>query len=523
MGNERVRAAEGGWAARLFTGGDSRRRVLVSTGLATLLACAVLLPLLGHKPLAEWDEAIYAEVSQEILALGWLVPHWNGRVWLEKPPLMLWVTALLFKFFGATEFWARAGSAFSGVAIVGLLHRWLARRKDLATAWLCSVVLLGTLGFQHVARAGEMDVLLSLGCVIALFGLTAVEERRFAGWYGFWGGFAIALMTKGAASIVLLLTLLVITVLERWRWDRFGTAFWLGLSGFSIMVLPWHLLMWLAFGRMFLAEYLGLHVLTRALIQMEGHHSHAWYYLGVLLVSAAPFVLLYPAAIASAFRRRELRVWAVFVLVVLVFFSIIQTRLPHYVAPAYPALAMLTAVWLADWLRPLVQAGRSRGFWIRLALGAAAVCAIGVLATAPGRRQLRTAKLDDGTVLPDSRESEMLLKDVFEAKSAAPGSMGPERYQGSLLYWREGRIQSIATSIFYAGRTVQQVRLQAVPESAPKNRYTEDSIPLQQAVSSEPQMILLETRLLKELPEGIIYRRIKGGPTMEVGVVARVR
>ena len=494
--------------------GGRKRRVWISTALAMLLACAVLLPLLGHKPLAEWDEAIYAEVSQEMLALGWLVPHWNGRVWLEKPPLMLWVTAVLFKVFGATEFWARAGSAFSGVAIVGLLHRWLARRRDLATAWLCSVVLLGTLGFQHVARAGEMDVLLSLGCVISLIGLTDVEEQRYAGWYGFWGGFAIALMTKGAASVVLPLTLMGIAVLERWRWDRFGRAFWLGLAGFLVVVLPWHLLMWLAFGRMFLAEYLGLHVLTRAMIQMEGHHSHAWYYLGVLLVSAAPFVLLYPAAIASAFRRRELRVWAVFSLVVVVFFSAVQTRLPHYVAPAYPALAVLTAVWVADWLRPLVLQGRSKAFWWKLTVGTVAVCVAAVLVTAPGRRQLRTTKLDDGTVLPDSRESELLLKNIFAQ---------PQKYDGPLLYWREGRILSIASSIFYAGRTVQQVRLQAVPVSTPRDRYAEDSIPLQQAVGSEPQMILLETRLLKELPEGMIYRRIQGGPTMEVGVIARVR
>lgn len=523
MALERSRTESGGWLTKLFARDDTRSRILISTALATLLACAVLLPLLGHKPLAEWDEAIYAEVSQEMLALGWLVPHWNGYVWLEKPPLMLWITALFFKVLGVSEFWARAGSAFSGVAIVGLLHGWLARRRDLATAWLCSVVLLGTLGFQHVARVGEMDVLLSLGCVIALIGLTAVEERRLTGWYGFWGGFAIALMTKGAASVVLLLTLIAVIVLERWRGDRFGTAWWLGLTGFLVVVVPWHLLMALAFGQRFLAEYLGLHVITRAVTQMEGHHSHAWYYLGVLLVSAAPFVLLYPAAIANAFRRKDLRLWAVFALIVVVFFSVIQTRLPHYIAPAYPALAVLTAVWIADWLRPRVLAGRPKNFWIALIVGTAALCVVGVLATGPGRKQLRTAKLDDGTVLPDSKESEMLLKSVFEAKHEAPGTLGPESYRGPLLYWREGRIQSIASSIFYAGRTVQQVRLQPVPASTLKNRYSENAVSLSEALTTDPQMILLDTKLLKGLPDGIIYRRLKAGPTMEVGVIARIR
>ncbi len=411
--------------------GGSKRRVWVSTALAMLLACAVLLPLLGHKLLAEWDEGIYAEVSREMLSQGWLVPHWNYQPWMEKPPLMLWVTALFFKLFGVSEFWARAGSAFSGVGIIALLHGWLARRRELASAWLCSLVLLGTLGFQHVARMGEMDVLLSLGCCIALIGLTAVEDERPAGWYRFWGGFAIALMTKGAASVVLPLTLIAVAVLGRWRMNRFGRAFWLGFAGFLALVVPWHLSLWLRFGRGFVAEYLGLHVLTRATSQMEGHHTHAWYYLGVLLVSAAPFVLLYPVAILRALRRREFRVWAVFTVVVVVLFSIVQTRLPHYIAPAYPALAVLTAVWGTERLRPLVLEGRPRSFWVTAVLSTTVVCVLSVLATVPGRRQLRTATLSDGTVLPDSKEYEALLKKSFAEF---------QRSDGPLLYWREGRL-----------------------------------------------------------------------------------
>src|SRR5580700_6023140 len=128
------------------TGPTNQRERLISTGLAAVVAALVLLPLLGHKPLAEWDEGIYAEVSREMLGGSWLVPHWNAQLWFEKPPLMLWITAIFFKLFGVSEFWARAGSAFSGVGIVGLLHAWLLRRRDLLTAWLSSVILLATFG-----------------------------------------------------------------------------------------------------------------------------------------------------------------------------------------------------------------------------------------------------------------------------------------------------------------------------------------------------------------------------------------
>jgi 4-amino-4-deoxy-L-arabinose transferase-like glycosyltransferase len=173
---------------------------------------------------------------------------------------------------------------------VGLLHGWLAARKDTLTAWLSTVVLLGTLGFLHVCHMGEMDVLLSLGCCIALIGLTQVDEQRSSGWYLFWIGLAIALMTKGAASVVLVLAAILFAAAQRWGFSRFGRACWLGLALFLLVVLPWHLTMFYRFGDQFLADYLGLHVLTRATHQIEGHVTHWWYYFGVLLASASPFL-----------------------------------------------------------------------------------------------------------------------------------------------------------------------------------------------------------------------------------------
>src|SRR5580704_1800440 len=225
----------------------SRNRQIASTFLALLLACIVLLPLLGHKPLTNWDEGIYAEISREMLSLGVLIPHWNYQPWFEKPPLMLWITAAFFKVFGVTEFWARAGSALSGVGIVALLHAWLAR-KDALAAWLSTSILLGIFGFLHVCRVGEMDVLLSLGCCIALCGLTAIHDRRLSGWYFFCVGLAIAMMAKGAASIVLIIAALLFAALERWNATRFGRFFWSGLLLFLLIVLPWHFYMFHQFG-----------------------------------------------------------------------------------------------------------------------------------------------------------------------------------------------------------------------------------------------------------------------------------
>jgi 4-amino-4-deoxy-L-arabinose transferase-like glycosyltransferase len=484
-----------------------------STLLATFLACAVLLPLLGHKPLTNWDEGIYAEISREMLSTGALVPHWNYQPWFEKPPLMLWITAAFFKLFGVHEFWARAGSAFSGVAIVALLHAWLTRRNDTLAAWFSTFILLTTFGFLHVCRVGEMDVLLSLGCCIALYGLTSIQNHNPTGWYLFWSGLAIAVMTKGAASVTLVLTAIIVAALERSTRTRLGRHFWLALSLFLLLVLPWHLYMIHRFGTTFLSEYLGLHVLARATHQIEDHITHWWYYFWVLLISAAPFVLLYPGAILEGLRHKHLRTWAVFAVVVLCFFTVVQTRLPHYIAPAYPALALVTAVFLTDQLRALQRKRQQspRVFWSATAAVAATICIASAFLTAGPRRRLHQAKVGPDIVYAE-KESIQLLRDVFTH---------PQPISGPLLTWWEGDERSITTSVFYAKRPVQQIQLQTSPTSVPTDKYLFQPETLDDALASGPRIILLDRYLVAQIPSQFSYHPIVSGRSMEIGTIRR--
>ena len=155
-------------------------RTVLSTALATLLAALVLLPLLGHKPLAAWDEAIYANIAREMLHSP-LVPLFNGRPWFEKPPLFLWLTTLCFRFFGLSAFSARLVSALSGVATVAVLHAFAIKRQSenaQLTAWLSTFILLATLGFERLAHVGETDILLALTCSVALVGLSLLQLHK---------------------------------------------------------------------------------------------------------------------------------------------------------------------------------------------------------------------------------------------------------------------------------------------------------------------------------------------------------
>jgi 4-amino-4-deoxy-L-arabinose transferase-like glycosyltransferase len=519
----------------------AQRGVLRSTALAGVLAAVVLLTRLGHNRLTDWDEGIYAGISRAMLGGSWLTPHWNGHPWLEKPPLMLWITAVFFRLFGVSEFTARLGSALSGVVLVMLLHGWLTLRRNALTAWLSTVMLLSTFGFLHVARVGEMDVLLSLGCAMALVGLSEVQRDTTSGWWLFWIGAAVALMTKGAASITLAITfVLALVFLAEVRRAMRSGAFWLGAALFLALVLPWHLAMFHLAGEEFVQQYLGLHVLTRATSQIEGHITPWWFYLRVLLVSAAPWVLLSPFALWHTLTNpgwpihraapgpmsgepqkpaeppTNLRPFAIFALVVLVLFSIAQTRLPHYIAPIYPALSVVTAVWLEAWLRPrLLASPNPRAFALKSAAAALAAFALAALLTAAPRRSLHAPRLPNGDTTPDNREEIALLKQALPPPSA---QTPPTERQ--LLFLRAGGYNPIPAVAFYAARPVQQVILVRQPLSTRIDIYTNDPVPLTAKLQDrEPHLLLADRSLAAQLPPELIFEPIATGPTMVLGRV----
>jgi 4-amino-4-deoxy-L-arabinose transferase-like glycosyltransferase len=505
-----------------------RRQAILSASLATLLAALVLLTLLGHNRLTDWDEGIYAQVSREVLSTGWLVLHWNLQPWLEKPPLTFWITALFYKLFGVSEFTARLGSALSGIALVTLLHSWLALRRDRLTAWFSTFILLTTFGFLHIARVGETDTLLSFSSCLALIGLAELlrqpDRPSTSGWYLYWTGFALALMSKGAASGSLLLTLILLLVLDPSLLRHLRVHLALGFLLFIALTLPWHLFLFHRFGQTFINQYLDLHVLGRVTHQYDGHLTPWWYYLRVLLFSAPPWALLYPAALYAALRQprqRPLRAFALFALIQIIAFSFVQTRLPHYMAPAYAPLSALVAVWIATRLHAYTQshpnlAQSPIAFRLSLASAAAAVWILTALLTAHPRSQLHSPRLPNGQVTPNNREETALLKQVFHHPAPLVANT-----PGPLLDWRPGTYNPIPTVLFYANRPVQQLELQPLPPNTLTDIYVFNPQPLAEAVTTQPRLLLISRSLLPQIPARYTFQPIATSPTFELGRIAR--
>ena len=355
---------------------------IVVAGFAGL----VLLPFLGRGSLADWDEAIYAEVSKQILARSsWVTLHWHFNQWFEKPPLLMWITALFFKLFGVAEVWVRLPSALAGVGTAWTTYLLGARIYSRAVGVIAALVLLSGYQFVGAARFGTTDVLLTFFTYLAIY---AVERTRENGRWWILAGIAIGLgiMTKGAAGVIapaiIFLTLLLTGRIASTLRDR---GFWLGALAGLAVALPWHLAVYLAHGDVFLAKYIGYHVLERTAKPLEGHVGGAAYYIYVVVLRFAPWSWLVPVGVVCGIRhylcdRSRSPVLLIAAAFILLLTTAVKTKLEWYIVPIYPALAVLIAAAIYEAYRNSEAAYASVVFSAGLAAGSAGMRASALVA-----------------------------------------------------------------------------------------------------------------------------------------------
>ena len=421
-----------------------------------LAAACVLLWKLGSGSLAPWDEAIYAQAAKETAqGGGWLTLHWEHQPWFEKPPLLIWITAALFRLFGVSEFWARAPSALSGVALVALTYSTGRLAYDKRVGLLAAAILLTGYHFLSFARFGTTDVMLALFTLLAVNGYLRLREGRQNWWYLIWLAVASALMLKGAGGLIAPASVALALALD----GRLGAAlrakdFWLGGLLALALVAPWHVLMYAQHGRAFAGEYFGYHVFSRLSRPLEGNPTGYLYYVARLVDGFFPWVLLVPFALVSAVRENvrgdsRSRVFlAVFALVFGVF-TLIPTRRPWYIVPLYPALAILVAALVVRFYR--TRSGRP--IYRRVVLGACAV-----LLLAGGAYSILSLYLNRTGEAPLARLSRL-------AASTNPGDREP------LIIFSESEPTPAQVPLFYSDRPVRQAYTDTAPGGEDARRY----------------------------------------------------
>ena len=125
---------------------------------------------LGEAHLTNWDEAWYADIARNMAETGNIItPIWNNQAFFDKPPLYLWLSAVIFKLFSPTEFSARFLAALSGLGI-GILVYSLGRtlfNKEIAL--LSLIILFSTIGFLYRTRTGNLDSLLTFWILLSIY------------------------------------------------------------------------------------------------------------------------------------------------------------------------------------------------------------------------------------------------------------------------------------------------------------------------------------------------------------------
>src|SRR5437867_1189764 len=321
-------------------------------------SCALLL-LLGVSPWGLWerDEGRYADVAREMLARrDFITPRINGAVFLDKPPLVYWVTAASLALWGSDEAVARFGLTLFAAGILLVTRRIGLLLFDRRRADMAVIVLASSVGFFAASHVLTLDLglafFVSLTLLFFLKGVRAGPQGS-GSYLGMFAAIAGGVLTKGPIGAVLpAMTIACFLTLRQEWWRARGLPWVKGTVLFFAIAMPWYVAVSMANPEF--VRYFFVHEhLARFGTTVHRHRGAWYYYLAVAAAGLLPWSLFLPRHL---FRRRRtseplpilLRqeapalLWS-WVLTGLLFFSVAQSKLPLYILPLFPAAALLLA------------------------------------------------------------------------------------------------------------------------------------------------------------------------------------
>jgi 4-amino-4-deoxy-L-arabinose transferase-like glycosyltransferase len=314
----------------------------------------LLAPIVFLLPPLPIDETRYLAVAWEMRSTGeFLVPHLNGALYSQKPPLLFWLINAGWLATGVHAWTARAMTLACSLASLALVAR-LTRRVtgSQAAARMSAVLLLGMLYFATFANAIMFDVLLATCALIALHGLVDLAEDRRRGIVLTGLGIGLGILAKGP---VMLLDVGFAAVLAPW-WNRGiarGSARYFGslLAAVALgaaIALAWAVPAAIHGG----PEYSHAIFLSQTFDRIQGvktgtHAQPFWWYVVWLPVMLLPWPLVLRGrfeAMRALLRERGARLALAWVLPTVVAFSLIGGKQAHYLLPLLPGVALLFAI-----------------------------------------------------------------------------------------------------------------------------------------------------------------------------------
>jgi 4-amino-4-deoxy-L-arabinose transferase-like glycosyltransferase len=371
--------------------------------IAFLTLCGLLLFLPGffNIPPIDRDEARFAQATKQMVESGDFVDiRFQDDVRYKKPVGVYWLQAAVVETASAlglpraqVRVWLYRVPSLIGAIGAVLLTYWTAlafvtrRGAILAALILCSSVLLGA-----EARLAKTDATLLLSVVAAMGAMARVylswqrgEDPAHPPWSWpaiFWTALAGGILLKGPLILMFVgLTIVTLAILDR-------SAAWLGrlrpvwgLMWTLVLVLPWFVAIFWRAGDAFFADSIGGDMLSKLSAQ-ESHGAPPGLYLLLFWVTFWPGAALAGMAAPAVWQaRREpgaqyLLAWLVPSWIV---FELVLTKLPHYVLPLYPAIAILTVGALERRVLSRSWLMRGAAWWFVIPAGASVIAVIGAI------------------------------------------------------------------------------------------------------------------------------------------------
>lgn len=303
------------------------------------------------------DEGRYAEIPREMLASGdWITPRQNDLKYFEKPPLQYWMTAVSYRLFGEDEWTARLPSTLFGffaVLMAGFTgYRLWGLQAGLATA----AILGGSWAFFLAGQYLTLDMTLTACMTFSLCSfLLAQREGTTPSSHGWilvaWVATALAVLSKGLVGIVLpALSLFAYIAIRRETALLKRMRPLAGGALFLLIASPWFIAVQYRNPEFFKFFFVHEHFQRFA---ESGHNRPGvwWYYLPIMILGLMPWTPVLLKTGIDWLREQHPRVsgfspalfcvlWAT---VIVMFFSASHSKLPAYVVPAFPAVALAIA------------------------------------------------------------------------------------------------------------------------------------------------------------------------------------
>jgi 4-amino-4-deoxy-L-arabinose transferase-like glycosyltransferase len=324
--------------------------------LLALIAALIWFAGLDSRRLLHADEGRYAEIAREMAVSGdYVTPRLNDLKYFEKPPLQYWVGAIIFNTVGVSEWTARLPAALAGFLAVLVVGWTGARLAGSTTGAYAALTLLGCVWHAGLAHFLSLDAVVGFWLALTLCafllaqrdGLTAPAQRHWM-WIAY-AAAAGATLSKGLIALVIpgaTLVLYSLVTRDGGPWRRLHAAS--GTLLYLVLTVPWFVLVARANPEFLRFFFIHEHF-NRFLSESHNRTGEWWYFVPWFVLGLMPWVLVWLVTLPRSWREAAIAgngfswarfciVWATFIIV---FFSLSGSKLPSYILPMFPALALV--------------------------------------------------------------------------------------------------------------------------------------------------------------------------------------